>query len=237
MHIEQIHYEDDGLECVGHLAIPSGSAGPMPGVLISHAWGGRSQFECDKAEKFARLGYAGFAMDVYGGARQGSGPEENSGLMQPFLDDRAMLRQRLKAGLAALCARPEVDAGKIVAVGYCFGGLCALDLARAGADLKGAISYHGLFLPAQNLPNARIAAKVLALHGQEDPMVPPDQVLAFEQEMTAAGADWQVHAYGNTYHAFTNPEANDSAMGVMYNADADRRSWETTLNFLSECFA
>jgi len=237
MHTEEIRYSDGDLTCIGYLASPGKSEKPVPGVLICHAWGGRSPFECDKAEKFAGLGVAGFALDIYGEARQGSSPEENATLMQPFLDDRAALRQRLQAGLAALTQRPEVDSEKLIAVGYCFGGLCVLDLARSGADLKGVISYHGLFVPAEGIPNEKIRAKVLALHGHEDPMVPPEQVLAFEQEMTQSGADWQVHAYGNTYHAFTNPQANDPDMGVLYNADADRRSWETTLNFLKECFA
>jgi len=148
-----------------------------------------------------------------------------------------MLRRRLDAGLAVLRAHDRVDAGRIAAMGYCFGGLCVIDMARSGADLTGVISNHGLFMPPAGMANSRITARVLALHGYDDPMVPPDAVLAFAREMTESGADWQIHAYGNTLHAFTNPKANDRALGAVYDARADRRAWETTVNFLRECFA
>ncbi len=215
--------------------MPAG-AGKAPAVAIVHAWEGRDDFVAGKAEALAKLGYVGFAMDVYGNGKTGSGPEQNARLMQPFLDDRAMLRRRLEAGIAALNGLDRVDGRKIAAMGYCFGGLCVLDLARAGANLCGVISNHGLFTPPGSA-NAKIKARVLALHGYDDPMVPPDAVLAFAKEMSAAGADWQLHAYGNTLHAFTNPKANDPAMGAAYDAKADRRAWQTTVDFLRECFA
>jgi dienelactone hydrolase len=234
MTTREVRYRDGQTECIGLLAEPAGS-GRVPAVAIVHAWDGRDAFVADKAESIARLGYVGFALDVYGNARTGSSPQENGALMQPFLDDRAMLRKRLGAGVAALRSQPRVD-GRVAAMGYCFGGLCVLDLARAGADLAGVISNHGLFNPAAGIANAKITARVLALHGYDDPMVPPDSVLAFAKEMTESGADWQLHAYGHTLHAFTNPAANDRAFGVLYDAKADRRAWETTINFLKECF-
>jgi dienelactone hydrolase len=234
MSTREIRYRDGQTECIGLIAEPAGSA-RAPAVAIVHAWDGRDAFVADKAEAIAKLGYVGFALDVYGGARTGSSPQENGALMQPFLDDRAMLRRRLVAGIDALRAQPRVD-GRIAAMGYCFGGLCVLDLARAGLDLAGVISNHGLFNPPPGLPNARIKARVLALHGYDDPMVPPDAVVAFAKEMTESHADWQVHAYGNTLHAFTNPAANDRAFGTLYDARADRRAWESTINFLRECF-
>jgi len=234
MSTREIRYRDGQTECIGLIAEPTGSA-RAPAVAIVHAWDGRDAFVADKAEAIARLGYIGFALDVYGGARTGGSPQENGALMQPFLDDRAMLRRRLVAGIDALRAQPRVD-GRIAAMGYCFGGLCVLDLARAGLDLAGVISNHGLFNPPAGLPNARITARVLALHGYDDPMVPPDAVVAFAKEMTESHADWQVHAYGNTLHAFTNPAANDRAFGTLYDARADRRAWESTINFLRECF-
>ena len=119
-------------------------------------------------------------------------------------------------------------------MGFCFGGLCVLDLARTGAELKGVISFHGLFMPPGNIQGKRIKAKVLALHGHDDSMVPVDSVLALQEELTEAGADWQVHSYGNTVHAFTNPQANDPNFGTVFNASADRRSWQTMQNFLDE---
>jgi len=235
MTTREIRYRDGDVECIGLLAEPTGS-GRVPAVAIVHAWDGRDAFVADKAESIAKLGYAGFALDVYGGARTGSGPEENSKLMQPFLADRVMLRKRLLAGIEALRAQPRVN-GRIAAMGYCFGGLCVLDLARAGADLAGVISNHGLFNPPAGVVNATIRARVLALHGYDDPMVPPDAMIAFAKEMTESRADWQIHAYGHTLHAFTNPNANDRAFGALYDAKADRRAWETTVNFLRECLA
>jgi dienelactone hydrolase len=236
MATEEIRYADDDVECIGYLATPDG-AGAAPAVLVLPAWDGLDAFICEKARALADLGYAGFGVDVYGGGQTGNNPEENTALMQPFMEDRGKLGRRLAAAYAAAAGHPSMDASRIAAMGYCFGGLCVLDMARAGTELRGVISNHGLFAPPDGAANAAIKARVLALHGHEDPMVPPEQVLAFEKEMTASGADWQVHVYGNTYHAFTNPEANDKDFGTVYDANADRRAWETTVNFLAECFA
>jgi dienelactone hydrolase len=182
------------------------------------------------------LGYVGFAVDMYGKGILGSGPEENARLMQPLMEDRAMLQKRMQAALHAVKSLPWVDDGKIAAIGFCFGGLCVLDLARTGAGIKGVVSFHGLLVAPGNTQGNAIKAKVLALHGHDDPMVPPEQVLAFEREMTEAGADWQLHTYGHTMHAFTNPAANNPDFGTVYQADADRRSWQAMQNFLAELF-
>ena len=210
--------------------------GPRPGVLVSHAWGGRSDFEDGKANALAELGYAAFALDLYGKGVRGSGPEENAALMQPFLEDRAMLQQRMLASVDTMREQDPVDGSKLAAIGFCFGGLCVLDLARTGADLAGVVSFHGLFAAPGNTEGNTIRAKVLALHGWDDPMATPDNVLALSKELTAMGADWQLHAYGNTMHAFTNPEANDKQMGTVYDASADRRSFRSMQNFLEEIF-
>jgi dienelactone hydrolase len=139
--------------------------------------------------------------------------------------------------VAAAKAHSSVDASRIAIMGYCFGGLCALDVARSGtSDVLGAISVHGIFAPT-GLPPVPIKTKVLVLHGWADPMAPPKDVLALSQELTAAKADWQLHAYGNTMHAFTAPGAYAPERGIAYNEDADRRSWESTLSFFKEIFA
>lgn len=232
-----VEYAHDGVVLEGFLAWDDAQAGPRPGVLVSHAWGGRGDFECDKARQLAALGYAGFALDLYGKGIRGSGPEENAKLMQPLLEDRALLQARMALALETLRAQPEVDAKRTAAIGYCFGGLCVLDLARTGSDVRGVVSTHGLFGPPGNTAGTKIQAKILALHGHEDPMVPVEAVNALEQELTAAGADWQIHVYGRTMHAFTNPEANDPSLGTVYSASADRRSWVVTRDFLEEALA
>ena len=232
-----IEYEHNGTLLEGFLAYDDATASARPAVLISHAWAGRSELECNKARALAESGYAGFAMDLYGKGVLGSGPEENQKLMSPFLEDRAMLQSRMITALDTLRAQSEVDTSNIAAMGYCFGGLCVLDLARIGTDINGVISVHGLFPSPGNTQGTKIKAKVLALHGNEDPMVPVDSVVELEKELTEADADWQIHVYGNTMHAFTNPSANDHSMGTVYNEVADKRSWIAVKNFLQEIFS
>lgn len=234
MHQQYVEYSHAGTVLEGFYAAPDTSE-PRPGVLVSHAWGGRDGFVIEKAKSLAEMGYAAFALDNYGKGVLGSGPEENQKLMGPFLQDRALLRDRLTAGLQCFSSLPGVDSNQVAIMGYCFGGLCALDLARSGAAIRGAVSIHGLFIPP-GLEKRSIQARVLALHGYADPMVPPQQVLDFATEMTDAGVDWQLHAYGGVLHAFTVPEANDLSMGALYNARAARRSWQSMLDFFEEIF-
>ena len=228
-----VEYELAGKTHEGLLA--SGDASEKrPGVLICHAWAGRSDFEDGKAQALAELGYAGFAVDLYGKGVLGETTEECQALMTPFVEDRDMLRTRLLEIIDIVKAQPEVDENNIAAIGFCFGGLCVLNMARAAANIKGVVSIHGLL----GEPGGDdIKAKVLALHGWDDPMVPPENVTAFAKEMTDAGADWQLHAYGQTMHAFTNPKANDPDFGTVYSKAADRRSWIAMKNFLAELFA
>ncbi len=231
-----VEYTDGDTLLEGYLAYDDSISGARPCVIIAHSWAGRTEFECEKAEKLAALGYVGFALDMYGKGVRGNSPEENGPLMQPFMDKRAALQQRMAKALAVAAQQAEVDAEKMASMGFCFGGLCALDLARTGANIVGAVSFHGLFLAPGNTEGNKIKAKVLCLHGNDDPMVQSDAVLALQAEMSEAGVDWQIHAYGNTLHAFTNPAANMPAMGMQYDANADRRSWASLLNFLEEVF-
>ncbi len=232
-----IDYQDGDVDLQGYLAWDDAVEGKRPGVMISHAWAGRSDFENTKAEELAKLGYVGFALDNYGRGILGTNTEENSALIQPFLDDRAMLQGRMQIALKVLKDLDEVDASRVAAIGFCFGGLCVLDLARTGTDIRGVVSFHGLFASPGNTAGNKIKAKVLALHGWDDPMAPPDQVVLLAEELSSMGADWQLHGYGNTMHAFTNPQANDPDFGTVYSPDADRRSWNAMQDFLSEIFA
>ena len=231
-----VEYTHDGVILEGFLAWNDESDQPRPAVAIAHTWVGRSEFEENKAVALAEQGYAAFALDLYGKGVNGSDVEENNALMTPFIEDRAMLQARMNLAVAVLREQAEVDAGKVAAVGYCFGGLSVLDLARSGSDVLGVVSLHGLFFPPEGVPNKPITAKVLCLHGYDDPMAEPASMTALASELSAAGADWQVHAYGNTLHAFTNPGANNPDMGTLYNADADRRSSQALNNFLAELF-
>jgi dienelactone hydrolase len=216
--------------------VASPATGQRPAVIIFPSFVGRSESEVAVARRLAGLGYVGIAADLYGEGRQGIGQEECFGLMRPFLEDRRSLQERLLAILEAVRALPEVDPQRVAAIGYCFGGLCALDLARSGADVSGVASFHGLFTPAPHLKGTSISAKVLAFHGWDDPMAPPEQVLELARELSGAGADWQIHAYGGTMHSFTNPNANAPEKGVMYNDTASQRSWATLERFLNELF-
>ena len=232
-----ISYQHDAVTLEGFLAWDDTISGQRPAVAICHTWGGRSEFEQNKAVQLAELGYVGFALDMYGQGVLGAGPEENSALMAPFMQDRALLQARIAKGVAALREQAEVDSARVAAMGYCFGGLCVLDLARCSSDVVGVVSFHGMFNAPDNTAGNRISAKVLCLHGYDDPMAQPQSLLDLGAELSAAGADWQVHAYGNTVHAFTNPAADDAEMGTVYDADADRRSWRSLQNFLEEVFA
>lgn len=235
MKIQHIDYKEDDTILEGYLAYePDTQGAKKPAVIIAHAWGGRDQFVCQKAESLAKLGYVGFALDIYGKGKLGTSVEENTQLMTPFMDDRQLLRKRLLAAFETVAGLEMVDANNIGAMGFCFGGLCVLDLARSGADVKGVVSLHGLLSKPNTLGSEKITAKILALHGHDDPMVPPDQVLDFEQEMSEQNIDWQVHVYGQTQHAFTNPEANDPNIGTMYSATADRRAWQSVQQFFAE---
>lgn len=238
---EPVGYGVGGVRFEGLATWDESRAGPRPVVLVCHAWGGRDEFCGEVSAKLAALGYLAFAIDLYGlddagVVRRGGTPEECSALMTPLVEDRALLRERLLASLQTAQRHRLAAAGRSAAIGYCFGGLCALDLARAAApDLRGVVSFHGLFMPPALGPQGPISAHVLALHGWDDPMAPPDAVLGFAREMTEAGADWQLVAYGHAKHAFTNPAANDHERGIVYEPNADRRSWEAMRALLAEC--
>jgi len=231
-----IEFQHDGDTLEAYLAYDEHQDRTLPGVMISHSWRGRSEFECDKARTLAALGYVGFAVDLYGKGVLGENPEQSTALMQPFIDDRSKLQQRMVAALETLKAQSEVDATRVAAMGYCFGGLCVLDLARIGTDLAGVVSFHGLLNPPGNTSARKIKSKVLILHGNDDPMAPTEDVVAVQKELTETGADWQLHSYGNTMHSFTNPQANDPSFGTVYEPTADARSWRTLVQFLNELF-
>ncbi|MEM1151922.1 MAG: dienelactone hydrolase family protein [Pseudomonadota bacterium] len=226
-------YHVSGAPYEGYLALPDGP--PAKVVLVSHAWAGQSDYEHGKADRIAaELGYAAFAIDVYGKGKRGTTVEENQALMTPLVENRAELQARLKGAVEHAKTIEGVDTSARAAAGFCFGGLCVLDMARAGMDVSGVASFHGLFGAPDNLSGYTIDTKVIAYHGWLDPMAKPEDVMALSQEMGAAKADWQLLAFGNAMHAFTTPGANNPEMGTVYDAHADQRSWSSFRHFLGE---
>lgn len=238
MYTGTLDYQDGDATLEAYIAYDDSVPGPKPTVLIAHDWTGRRDYATGKADEMAALGYVGIAIDMYGKGVFGKDDdvEYNSSLMGPFATDRKLLRARMTAALDFAKGLDMVDNSKIAAMGYCFGGMCVLELARSGADVLGVISVHGIFSPG-DIGNETMTAKVLCLHGHDDPMVPPEQVLDLEKELSEAGVDWQVHVYGQTTHAFTNPGANNPDFGTVFNVDANRRATQSIANFLDELFA
>jgi dienelactone hydrolase len=207
-----------------------------PTVLMIPTVMGVTDLELGFGRQLVELGYNAFVADLFGKKFRGAERDTMFGEMTRLRSDRAALRRRLLAVLEQVRGLDQVNPGQIVVAGYCFGGQCALDLARTGTDIAAAVSFHGLFDPP-GLPKEKIKAKVVAYHGWDDPMVPPDAVVALGQELTEAGCDWQIHAYGNVGHGFTNPTASELQIdGVAYNALAAERSWTSFVSLLEELF-
>ena len=210
---------------------------PRPTVMLIPTVMGVSDLELGFGRQLVELGYNGFVADLFGRRfRPVVDREIAFAAMNQLKSDRAALRRRLLALVDQARGLSQVDDGQLVVAGYCFGGMCALDVARSGADVAAAVAFHGLFDPPGLAPE-KISAKVVAFHGWDDPMVPPEKVVALAQELTAAGADWQIHAYGNVRHGFTNPNADAiGSEAVRYNALAAERSWTAFINLLEEIF-
>jgi dienelactone hydrolase len=221
----------------GFLAYDTAGPARKPGVLVVHEWTGVNPYVKQRAEQLAALGYVALAVDVYGKGIRPATPQEAGKEAGKYKGDRALFRARLQAGLAELEKQPNVDPKRIAAIGYCFGGTGALELARSGAPVAGVVSFHGGLDSPSPADAKNVKGKVLVLHGADDPYVPEPQVKAFEDEMRAAGVDWVLVKYSGAVHSFTNPGAgNDNSKGAAYNASADRRSWEAMKAFLAEIF-
>jgi dienelactone hydrolase len=216
--------------------VDDAAAGPVPGILLVPNVLGTKEGDFLYAEKVAALGYAVLVADVFGQGKRTTREDPDAGrYMNELNADRALLRDRMLGAHALLKDMPAVDATRTAAIGFCFGGKCVLDLARAGADIAGGVSFHGVY-EAPPFPNARITAKLLVCHGWEDPIAPPEATVGLAKELTEAGCDWQIHAYGHTGHAFTDENVHMPEKGLAYSADADRRSFRAMGNFLEELF-
>jgi len=235
---KNVEYKEGDTVLEGYLVYDDSVQEKRPGVLVIHEWTGVNDYVKKRAAQLAGLGYVAFAADIYGKGVRPSTPDLAAKEAAKYRGkDRRLIRARGAAGLATLAGFPQVDTRRLAVIGYCFGGTAALELARSGADLKGTVSFHG-GLDTSNPSDAhKIKGKVLALHGADDPNVPPAQVAAFQKEMRDAKVDWEMVYYGGAVHSFTNPDSgNDPSKGVAYNAEADRRSWAEMKMFFSEIF-
>jgi dienelactone hydrolase len=236
MHNETVSYRADGLEMKSQLFFKP-AATPRGGVLVFPESFGLGPHTLARAERLAGMGYAALACDIHGHGRLIDDLQEASGLLAPLYADTARMRARGMAALAALTARPDVDAGRVASIGFCFGGTMSLELARGGADLKSVVGFHGgLKTTAPKSDAKSIKARVLVCIGADDPFIPPEERANFETEMRDAKVDWQMHLYGDTVHSFTHEEADTrgNTAVMRYSAAADRRSWAALEQMFSE---
>jgi dienelactone hydrolase len=238
METETLTYEADGLRMIGQFFCEDGGAGRRPGVLVFPEAFGLGDHARSRAQRLAGLGFAALACDLHGDGRVVSGLDEARGLLAPLRAAPARIRLRAEAAFETLKGRPEVDPARIAAIGFCFGGTMALELARSGADLAGVVGFHSGLATAAPQDARNIKGKVLVCIGADDPSIPPDQRLAFENEMRAGGVDWQMNVYGGVVHSFTDPEADGRGQPerARYDAKADARSWAEMRAFFDEIF-
>ena len=236
MPTRDLDYRCDDVNLRGYLAWKDDAAGPRPGVLVFHEGVGLGEFAMERARRLADLGYIALAADMFGDRRQARNLQQVATLVGGLRAEPEKLRARGRSALVTLADQPDVDTSRLAAIGFCFGGSVALELARDGTDLKAVVSFHGALATKMPAQPGRVKASVLVLTGAEDPLAPPDQVTAFENEMREGQVrDWQVISYGNTLHGFTNPAADGSMMRTaLYSGQADRRSWASMKSLFDE---
>jgi dienelactone hydrolase len=234
---QEIEYEQGGTPLQGFLALPDGS-GKRPGVLVIHEWWGHNAHARNQAKKLAQAGYVAFALDMYGKGKVATHPKDAAAFMKEVTNDPDVVAARFNAALDTLKKQERVDPEKIAVVGYCMGGTIALGMARAGADVDAVATFHAGVKPTgAPAEKGKFKPRVLVQTGGEDPMIPKEQVVAFEQEMKAAGVDAQVVTYPKAKHSFTNPEAEKAGMDALaYDATADKESWKKLTSFLKKTF-
>ena len=235
--VEQpLEYKSGEVLCEGWQAYDDAVAGKRPGVLVVHQWTGISDHEKEAARKLAALGYNVLVADIYGKGVRPQPPAAGKEAGR-YKSDRALLRARVNAALDVLAHDARTDASQLAATGYCFGGTTVIELARSGANVKGVVSFHGGLDSPKPADGKNIKAKVLALHGADDPFVPAKDVAAFEAEMKASDVDYRLVKYPGAVHSFTHKAAGtDNSKGAAYNADADHDSWLQMEQFLKRLF-
>ncbi len=233
-----VEYKDGNTVLEGFVAWDSAkSSTPKPGVLVVHQWLGLTEYEKGRCKQLAELGYVAFAVDIYGKGVRPANVQDAGKQAGVFKNDRELYRRRLNLGLAQLRLQEGVAQNKIAAIGYCFGGTGAIELARSGADIQGVVSFHGGLDSPKPVDGKNIKGKLLICHGADDPFVPAADIAAFQSELNAAKVDWQMINYSHAVHSFTQPMAgNDNSRGAAYNELADKRSWTAMQQFFNELF-
>jgi dienelactone hydrolase len=237
---QEVTYRAGATELHGYLATDPASTAKRPGILVVHEWWGHDEYARERARMLAELGYTALAVDMYGEGRQAAHPQDAGKFAGEVRKNLPLAKERFTAALKILRQHPSVDAERIAAIGYCFGGSVVLEMARAGLDLDAVASFHGSLETATPAQPGKVKARVLVLNGADDPMIPAEQLTAFRQEMTAAGVDFQLINYPGAKHSFTNPQADQYGkkfeIPLAYHAEADRQSWQALREFLAETF-
>lgn len=235
---ESVQYQDGDQTLTGYIAYDDSLPGKRPGVLVVHEWWGLNDYAKRRAQMLAELGYVAFAADMYGDNRVTEHAADAKGWMMQITENQEAWQRRALAGLEALKASDKVDGERLAAIGYCFGGATVMQMAYAGADLDGVVSFHGsLPVPSTTRPGS-IKPSILIAHGDQDSHVPAERVAAFQRALDAAAADWQMVSYGGAKHGFTNPDAGSYGMdSLAYDPKADARSWSLMQSFLAEVLA
>lgn len=238
---KEVTYTGGGVTMKGFIAWDDALQGRRPGVLVVHEWWGHNDYARSRAKQLAALGYVAMAVDMYGDGRTADHPDNAMAFMQAATKDTKQTVARFLAAEKLLKKQKVTDPSRIAAIGYCFGGAVALNMARRGGDLRGVASFHGALGAWQPAKPGDVHAKLLVMTGGDDSMVPADAVAKFEDEMKAAKADYRVIVYPGAKHSFTNPAADGFAkqfnMAVGYNAEADKASWAELETFLADVFA
>ncbi len=238
MTTETLAYSDGDLALKGFLAYDEKITGKRPGVLVMPEAFGLGSGAKQRVQMLADLGYVALGGDPYGDGKEFTDLQDAMKVAGALMGDPAKFRARARAGLDTLASLPQVDASRLAVMGYCMGGTFSLELARDGAPIRGAVSFHGGLATQRPAQPGAVKAKILVCHGSDDPMIQTAQVNGFVEEMTKAGADWELVSYGNTVHSFTNAQADGTIMpGIKYNAQSDARSWRAMRNFFEEIFA
>jgi dienelactone hydrolase len=234
---KKVDYKQGDTPLQGTFAWDDAVKGKRPGILIIHEWWGHNEHARKQAERFAKEGYAAFALDMYGKGKVAKHPDDAKKFMAEATKDPQVVMARFSAALEQLKKQPQVDPEKVAAAGYCFGGGVALNMARSGADLDAVVTFHGALDAAMQAQKGQVKPRILVLTGADDPMIPPAKVEAFKQEMAEAGAQVEVVSYPGAKHSFTNPDADKAGMPALaYNAEADKQSFAAATALLKQVF-